>query len=215
MATSQNGWPARPDLMLRRLEVDGVAFAPGILDQADVVTVLGYVAREFHQRVERLRNPGCWGFAFRENRNDPTSLSNHSSGTAIDCNAPQHPNGVPTAATFSPAQVDEVHRILAEVDHVVRWGGDFQTTPDAMHFEINTGPPALARVALKLREGEDKMDARDWQRLGKMVDRAATKAAEQAVERFLDEPINKHHPDGEPAFAGVTVREAIKKAAAT
>lgn len=88
MATSSNGWPASPDLPLRPLLIDGIGFLPGIVDNDDVATVLGYVARQFHDRVEPLVNPGCWGFAFRPNRNDPDALSNHSSGTAIDCNAP-------------------------------------------------------------------------------------------------------------------------------
>lgn len=154
MATSQNGWPASPDLPLRDLRVGGAEFVPGIRDHDDVAIVLGYVAREFHQRVESLAAGWCWGFSFRENRNDPNSLSNHSSGTAIDCNAPRHPNGVPTAETFTPAQIAIVHQILDEVDHVVRWGGDFRTTPDAMHFEINADEAAVAVVAARIREQE-------------------------------------------------------------
>lgn len=154
MATSQNGWPASPDLPLRALRVGGAEFVPGVLDHNDVATVLGYVAREFHQRVESLVAGWCWGFNYRPNRNDPNALSNHSSATAIDCNAPRHPNGVPASETFTPVQIAIVHQILAEVDHVVRWGGDYRTTPDAMHFEINADAAAVARVADKLREDE-------------------------------------------------------------
>lgn len=151
MATSQNGWPAAPDLKRRKLIVNGVEFVGGIVDNDDVATVLGYVAAQFDKRVERLVNPGCWGFYYRANRNDPTSLSNHSSGTAIDINAPKHPNGVPTARTYSPAWIIEVHKILAEVNSVVRWGGDYTKTVDAMHFEINASPEAVARAAARLR----------------------------------------------------------------
>ncbi|HEY0701067.1 MAG TPA: peptidoglycan recognition family protein [Micromonospora sp.] len=64
-------------------------------------------------------------------------------------------------------------------------------------------------------EEDDEMNADDGKRLGTMLDNAATKAAERAVEKFLDEPINKHHPDGDPDFRKVTVREAIKRAAKT
>lgn len=152
MATSQNGWPASPDLPLRDLTVGGASFAPGVLDNDDVHTVLGYVARQFHARVETLVGGWCWGFAYRENRNDPDSLSNHASGTAIDCNAPRHPNGVPAAETFTPVQVAIIHEILAGLDGVVRWGGDYKKTPDAMHFEINADPTAVAVVAARLRE---------------------------------------------------------------
>lgn len=156
MATSQNGWRAAPDLKRRDLIVAGVPFVGGIVDDNDVATVLGYVAEQFHKRVEPLHNPGCWGFYYRANRNDPTSLSNHSSGTAIDVNAPRHPNGVAAARTFTKEQIAEVHKILAEVDHVVRWGGDYTKTVDAMHFEINASKAKVAEVAARLRKPKEK-----------------------------------------------------------
>lgn len=161
MPTSQNGWSAAPDLALRPLIIDGVSFVPGIRDDDDVATVLGYVLTQFHERVEPLTNPGCWGFSYRENRNDPNSLSNHSSATAVDANAPAHPNGVPTAATFTLDQITTIHHILEEVDQAVRWGGDYRTTPDAMHFEINTDPTTLHAVAERLRDDMPKY--RDWE----------------------------------------------------
>lgn len=151
MVTSQNGWPASENLSRRPLIIEGVAIVGGIVDRADVATVLGYVAEQFHKRVERLQDPGCWGYYYRANRNDASSLSNHSSGTAIDLNAPKHPNGVATARTFSAKQIAEVHKILGEVDGVVRWGGDYTRTVDSMHFEIIGTAGSVARVAEKLR----------------------------------------------------------------
>lgn len=159
MPTTDNGWSASPSLNLRPLVIDGVAFVPGIRDDDDVHTVLSYVLGQFHKRVEQLHNPGCWGFAYRENRNNPNSLSRHSGGIAVDANAPAHPNGVATSRTFTQAEIAEVHQILAEVDHIVRWGGDYNGTPDAMHFEIDVPPnsPALAEVADRIRNQEDDM----------------------------------------------------------
>lgn len=162
MATSQNGWSASPDLGIRPLVVAGESFSPGIRDNDDVFAVLSYVAEQVNARVERIFFPGWhegdeWGFYYRPNANDPTSLSNHSSGTAIDYNATRHPNGVPTINTFTRTQIAEIHKILAEVDHAVRWGGDYTGTPDAMHFEINVSPAALAVVAKRVREGDDPM----------------------------------------------------------
>lgn len=163
MATSQNGYSADPALRRRDLIVNGVAFVGGIRDDDDVETVLRYFWTEYDRRVERLVNPGCWGFSYRANANNPNSLSNHSSGTATDGNAPKHPNGVPTRNTFTAEQVAEVHAILAELDGAVRWGGDYTVTPDAMHAEINTTPAALAVVAKRIREGADDMPAyTDW-----------------------------------------------------
>jgi hypothetical protein len=163
MTRSQNGWPAGRSLPLRPLVVNGVSFVPGILDDDDVATVLGHVLTQFDHRVERLHDPGCWGFSYRENRNDPNSLSNHASATAVDANAPAHPNGVPTSRTFSAAQIAEVHTILAEADHAVRWGGDYLGTPDSMHFEIDVDARTLARVAATIRAEEaDDMPYTDW-----------------------------------------------------
>lgn len=152
MPTSQNGWSASTTLATRKLVVNGVEFLGGIRDNDDVETVLDYVLEQFDQRVEPLKNPGCWGGNYRANRNDPTSLSNHASWTAVDANAPAHPNGVPTSRTFTVTQVAEVHKILAEVDHAIRWGGDYTGTPDAMHFEVNCDAATLHAVAERLRD---------------------------------------------------------------
>lgn len=155
MASSQNGWSASPSLKLRDLTVGGVSFEPGIRDDDDVYTVLKYVMEQYDKRVENLVNPGCWGYNYRANANNPNSLSNHSSGTAIDANAPKHPNGVPTRNTFSQKQIDEVHKILREVSNVIRWGGDYTGTPDAMHFEVNVDKATLHKVAEDLGEDDD------------------------------------------------------------
>lgn len=203
MPTSQNGWSASPDLPTRPLVVDGVAFIPGIRDDDDVATVLGYVLTQFHERVEPLRNPGCWGFSYRPNRNDPTSLSNHSSGTAVDANAPAHPNGVPTAQTFTPTQIAEVHQILAEVDHAVRWGGDYTITPDSMHFEINTNPTTLREVAARL---EDDMPYTEQQLRAIISDEIAKQVpeiAKAAAKEFLNADVISR--------LGVSVREALRE----
>lgn len=147
---SQNGWTASDSpsaIGVKAFVIADVSF-PGGVRSGDVARVLGYVARQFHARVEPLHPGWCWGYSYRPNRNDPDSLSNHSSGTAIDINAPAHPNG--KAGTFSTGQVRAIRAILAACDGVVRWGGDYRTTKDEMHFEINAGPTAVRAVAQKL-----------------------------------------------------------------
>lgn len=153
MATSQNGWSASPHLDLRQLVVDGVAFAPGIRDDDDVAHVLAYFASAFAARVEPLRNPGCWGFSYRADRNQASDLSNHASGTAIDINAPAHPNGIATSRTFTPAQISEIHKILAECHGALRWGGDYTHTVDAMHVEVNVSPARLHEIVAQMKAG--------------------------------------------------------------
>lgn len=161
MATSYNGWPASPDPAAIGIDpaftASGVRF-PGGVKAGDVSTVLRYVAERFFATVEPpMTDPatgkpgyGCWGFNYRANANDPSNLSNHSSGTALDISAPSHPNGA--SGTFSSAQVAAIRAILADCGGVVYWGGDYGGTPDEMHFEIDADPAAVAEAAHSLAE---------------------------------------------------------------
>lgn len=153
MPSSYNGWTASRDrkaIGVVPFKVAGIDF-PGGVKGGDVATVLGYVAEQFHRRVERLVSPGCWGYNYRQNRN-ANNLSCHASGTAIDLNAPKHPNG--QFPTFTPKQVTAMREILAEVDHAVRWGYDFTGTKDPMHVEIVVNAATLAKVAAKIRKAQ-------------------------------------------------------------
>jgi hypothetical protein len=129
----------------------------------DVATVLFYVAAQLEKRVERgelYKEGDEWGFCFRPNRN-AHNLSCHASGTAFDWNATRHPNSRHdvTRRNYSDDQVREIRRILAEVDGVVAWGGDFHKVTDAMHFEISGTEAEVARVAAKLRGDKPKPPA--------------------------------------------------------
>ncbi|GGL24109.1 peptidoglycan-binding protein [Phycicoccus endophyticus] len=152
-ATSQNGWPAgtSSQLPLASLSVGGATFPAGVRT-GDVYTVLSYVARQVNATVEALYSPGCWGHSYRE-ISGSTTLSNHSSGTAIDVNAPDHPLGA--SGTFTSAQVAAIRTILQRCNGVVRWGGDYSGRKDEMHFEINVGPgdSRLATLAASLGGG--------------------------------------------------------------
>ncbi|MCW2957188.1 MAG: hypothetical protein JWO69_2057 [Thermoleophilia bacterium] len=155
---SYNGWTAAPDrnnIGVEPFVVAGVSFPAGVRSGPASV-VLGYVAEQFHRRVEPLRDGWCWGFNYRQNRNSD-NLSCHASGTAIDLNAPSHPNG--KSGTFSVRQRGDIRKILAECEGVVRWGGDFNGTPDEMHFELVGSPAEVARVAKKLTAPDPEEDA--------------------------------------------------------
>lgn len=163
MTTSYNGWSASPTLSIRTLRVGAVPFPPGVRDNDDVATVLGYVAARFDAKVERLYSPGCWGFNYRPSRNG-AALSCHSSGTAIDCNAPSHPNG--KIGTFSPGQRAQIIALLrdlgADTDGyggVIHWGGLFRNTKDEMHFEVRSyEPDRLHDYAERIRTGALTID---------------------------------------------------------
>lgn len=88
-------------------------------------------------------------YAFRANRNNPAALSNHSRGIAIDLAPDSNPNRKAWVedGTMLPRWVIQIFKAEGW-----RWGGDFNTTKDAMHFEAvfdqhHDQPPVPAPVA--------------------------------------------------------------------
>lgn len=147
MATSYNGWPASPNPS--DIGVVQSEWFPGGVKSGDVTTVFRYLVEQFDARVEKLVDGWCWGYNYRANANDPSSLSCHSSGTALDLNAPEHPNGA--YGTFTDEQVTEIYRILDECQGAIHWlNGDDGGTADQMHFEVCVDAATLARVAAEL-----------------------------------------------------------------
>lgn len=151
MPTSYNGWSASPNPAdfggLTQIVVAGENFPPGVR-AGDVATVFQYLAEQLHKRVEPIvrtdwHQGDDWGYSFRPNVNNPSQLSCHASGTAIDYNATRHPNG--KHGTFGPTAVGSIRDILRELRGVVFWGGDFAGTKDEMHFEI-CKPAADVRI---------------------------------------------------------------------
>lgn len=149
METSYNGYPASKD----PAEI-GVAsyLVPGTQRKmrcaAAVAPLLINFAAEFDKLIEPIDEGTFddWGYAYRMVRGNPTKLSCHASGTAIDLNATKHPMG--KYDTFDVAKVPMI-RALAK-KYGLKWGGDFKTRPDDMHFEINIGPAKVAELITKL-----------------------------------------------------------------
>jgi hypothetical protein len=149
--------------------VAGASFR--IVDNDDAETVFRHIVEQFAATVQPLVPSSCFGFNYRPNVNNPDELSNHSSATALDINAEQHPNARPTLSTFTRAQVAACHAILVsvpELDDLVHWGGDWASplTTDAMHWEFHSHDLALLRrVADRIREDivtpQDKQDIID------------------------------------------------------
>ena len=160
MSTSQNGWTVVDSTAMDRTAVHGVAFPNGFR-AGDVAYVLRWFFGQFHARVEQLVTPGCWGYDKRE-IDDSGTWSNHASGTAGDANAPQHPRG--KRGTFSSTKLAALRQLLAETGGVIRWGGDFTTIVDEMHFEIHGNAAAVAALADKIK-GEDEMTDEDMRKL--------------------------------------------------
>lgn len=143
MAVSQNGWTAPPPSLATFPWITGKVRA------GDVYTVFNYLATRFNAEVEKIHKAWSWGYDNRPIRGS-TILSNHASGTAIDLNAPAHPLG--PSGTFSAKQTAAIQKILQDLDHVVRWGGNYKIArKDEMHFGINAGATEVHRIAEKIR----------------------------------------------------------------
>jgi hypothetical protein len=139
METSYNGYPASKDPEVIKIKSYSVKGTDRKLRCAESVgPLLAAFAAEFHQLIEPIDEGTFddWGYAYRMVRGNPTKLSCHSSGTAIDLNATKHPLG--KAGTF-PAEKVPMIRALAK-KYGLKWGGDFKSRPDDMHFEVEATP---------------------------------------------------------------------------
>lgn len=164
MATSYNGWEASPDAAAiginTKYSVCGThpfgsgGYAGGI-KSGDVSTVFTYLITRLHNEVEPMMTGdgglgyGCWGYSYRANVNNPSQLSCHASGTAIDYNAPKHPNGTSTGPSggggWTGDQYNKIKSILSNIG-VISW----LTSNDPMHFEIQGSASKVAEAAKRL-----------------------------------------------------------------
>jgi hypothetical protein len=153
VANSQNGWPvASAGQQDRGPLIRDITVPNGVL-AGDVAVIFRWLAERYDLRVERLRKGWCWGWYVKPIEGSKT-VSNHASGTAVDLNAPDNPMGTPTKKVMTKAQIDECHAIERESDDVLRWGGDYVTRPDAMHWEIVGSRAAVRQLAAKIRGGK-------------------------------------------------------------
>jgi hypothetical protein len=165
MVNSQNGWlvldsdTSGPQPHLRKWVVPGTK-RHLLLRDGSAGFLLVHMATWFDDVIEDLDNEKTWddwGWAPRPVRGGSTP-SNHASGTAMDLNATKHPMGVATSKTFSPAEIAKIHERLSWFRGCIRWGGDYQNRPDAMHFEINkpmASVQARARTLTKTPRGKE------------------------------------------------------------
>jgi hypothetical protein len=154
-ATSQNGWPAlaADSHLLYTWSIPGASGTTRLrLRNGSAGFLLCHLATWFDSKVEGLVEPllDDWGYAYRPVRGYETTLSNHSSGTAMDLNATDHPLGVED--TFSLTEQRHIGKRLRLYDGAIRWGGDYRGRKDEMHFEINAPLSDCEKVARKLME---------------------------------------------------------------
>lgn len=156
--TSRNGWPMekvvddRGNIYTRQVPgtpLDGVQMRMG-----DVEVVLVHLIRRYHYEVEELRVGDVVGWRAPRTVRRTSPQSDQASGTAVRIRPGHHPAGV--SGGFFPLQISVIRDVLAELDGVVRWGGD-DSTPDEALFAIAVGPDdeRLAAVAGRLRGWQD------------------------------------------------------------
>jgi hypothetical protein len=168
MATSGNGWTVleNDSKLLYSWSVPHAHGTKLKLRQGSAGFLLVHLATRFNDTVEGLKEPllDDWGHAYRPVRGY-ASWSNHASGTAMDLNATDHPLG--HSGTFSKQEEAKIRRILQRYQGCIRWGGDYRTRADEMHFEINASLSRCEQVAKELvgsERGELILDANEGQR---------------------------------------------------
>ena len=155
METSYNGYPASKDPNEIGIKSYPVKGTDRKLRCAEAVgPLLAAFAAEFHELIEPIDQGTFddWGYAYRMVRGNPTKLSCHSSGTAIDLNATQHP--LSKAGTFPPEKVPMIQALAKK--YGLTWGGDYKNRKDEMHFEISISAAKAAALITKL--GLEKSD---------------------------------------------------------
>ena len=147
--SSYNGWPASKDqaeIGVKPYPVKGTNLK--IRCAKDAGELLAAFAAEFNTLIEPVEGGTFddWAYAYRMVRGSSDKLSCHSSGTAIDLNATKHPLG--KVGTF-PAEKVPMIRALAK-KYGLKWGGDFKSRADEMHFEVAISREKAVALAKKL-----------------------------------------------------------------
>ena len=150
---SYNGWPASKEVESIRIKSYAIKGSTIKLRCAYFAApLLVAFAESFHELIEPIDEGTLddWGYCFRQVRGSTENLSNHSSGTAIDLNATQHPLG--KVGTFPNEKVPMI-RALAKKYGLI-WGGDYRNRKDEMHFEIALTPAKAAELIEKLGQSK-------------------------------------------------------------
>lgn len=151
---SANGWPVLPHTDWHAIEGSGM----GIRLAGDAALILTHVARRYHYEIDRLREADVHGH-ITDRRVGERYESNYLSGSALAIHPKAFPIGV--RGGLYPEELVVVRDILAELEGVVTWGGDFHR-PKESHFEIayRPGHPKVTAIANRIAEWTDGPGAR-------------------------------------------------------
>ncbi|WP_406727886.1 hypothetical protein WJ438_29310 [Streptomyces sp. GD-15H] len=120
----------------------------------EVETVLVHVIRRFHYEVDQLRKGEVTGWRSPGKVHKGLPEGNQASGTAVRIRPEFYPAGA--KGGFFPPQLVVIRDILAELDGVVRWGGDDRRTDESLFYiDVKPGDPRLTALVEKLRTWQD------------------------------------------------------------
>ncbi|QIQ03139.1 hypothetical protein [Streptomyces liangshanensis] len=153
-ARSANGWEientADQDGTIFTRPVPGVPLSGVQVRLGEPEEVLVHVVQRFHYEIDELRNGDVVGWRAPDRVRANRPESNQASGTAVQI----RPNFYPVGAKggFFAQQVVVVRDILAELDGVVRWGGDDRDPDESLFYlTVEPGDPRLTGAAQKVR----------------------------------------------------------------
>ncbi|GAA2649602.1 hypothetical protein [Streptomyces vastus] len=134
--------------------VPGTPLAGIAVRMGEVETVLVHVVRRFHYEIDELRAGDVVGWRSPATVRKGLAESNQASGTAVQIRPGHYPSGA--RGGFYPQQLLVIRDVLAELDGVVRWGGDDRRADEALFYiDVKPGDKRLAKVAAKIRGWSD------------------------------------------------------------
>ena len=119
--------------------------------RAELAPLVTWLLNETVRKGYKPRHGECWGFANRPIRGTQTP-SNHSWGLAVDINAPANPM-TDRLVTDMPAWMPQLWK-----SKQFRWGGDYKSRKDAMHYEFMGTPADATRLGAEVG-GVDRRNA--------------------------------------------------------
>lgn len=151
MSVSQNGWFVLRSESSRYLHLWSIPAKTGtvqlLLRHGPAGFLLSHHCLWLAESIEPVvGRADDFGWAYRR-ISGSLQWSNHASGTAMDLNASHHPSGM---HTFSRIAIDLIHQRLPLYEDVIRWGGDYRTSTDEMHWEIDKDVDTTRDVAQRL-----------------------------------------------------------------
>lgn len=159
MSNSQNGYPViAPGSTvndwprLRTVVIPNCSRTFNLRDGSCAFVLAHYVL--YHHEKIRPIDTGVmddWSYAYRYVRGD-SDWSNHSSGTAVDIDATQHPLG--RVNTWPGVLRSRILARLRMYRGCIRWGACYSGRKDEMHFEIDRDIASVEKVARRLLDSK-------------------------------------------------------------